>query len=203
MAKDESFGRPLSAVCVFCGSSPGTDPAYVDAARRFGDLLGRSGRTLVYGGGRVGMMGEVADAVLAAGSRVIGVIPRAMVVRELAHPGASEMRIVETMHQRKALMSDLSDAFVALPGGIGTMEELFEVWTWAQLGVHDKPVGLLDAGGFFQPLIAFVDGMVQRGFLRAEVREILIVDTDPARLLARMATHVPAHQPQWMDERQT
>jgi len=203
MAPDEPVTPARASVCVFCGSSPGTDPAYVAAARRFGGLLGSTGRTLVYGGGRIGMMGEVADAALAAGSRVIGVIPRAMVVRELAHPGATEMRVVETMHQRKALMSDLSDAFVALPGGIGTMEELFEVWTWAQLGVHAKPVGLLDAGGFFEPLIAFVDRMVDRGFLRAEVRGILVVDTDPERLLARMAARSPDDRPKWMDERQT
>ncbi len=186
---------PLATVCVFCGAHPGQDPAFLEAARAFGRLLAVTGRRLVYGGGRAGMMGALADAALEAGGEVVGVIPRAMVDREWAHPGASSMRVVGTMHQRKAMMSELADGFVALPGGIGTMEELFEAWTWAQLGVHGKPVGLLDAGEFFQPLLALADHMVQAGFLLPGVRDLLVVDTDPGRLLARMAAMAAAESP--------
>lgn len=188
----------MRAVCVYCGSSPGEDPAYVAAAAEVGRLLARSGRTLVYGGGRVGMMGAVADAALAAGGRVIGVIPRSLVEKELAHRGVTELRVVATMHERKAVMADLADAFVALPGGVGTLEEIFEAWTWGQLGIHAKPYGLLDVAGFFTPLLDFLDRVVAAGFIRPEHRDMLLVDGDPAALLDRLERHRPAFVPKWM-----
>lgn len=188
----------MRAVCVYCGSSPGSDPAYVAAAGEVGRLLASSGHTLVYGGGRVGMMGAVADAALAAGGRVIGVIPRSLVDKELAHRGVTELRVVTSMHERKATMADLADAFVALPGGVGTLEEIFEAWTWGQLGIHAKPYGLLNVGGFFSPLLTFLDEVVAAGFIRPEHRDMLLVDNDPAALLARVESHRPAFVPKWM-----
>src|SRR5262249_11009257 len=150
----------MKRLCVFCGSSAGGAAAYADAARRFGPALAAHGLGLVYGGGHVGLMGVVADAVLGGGGEVIGVIPQALVDRELAHTGLTALRVVATMHQRKALMADLADGFVALPGGFGTADELFEILTWAQLGLHAKPVGLLDVNGFFTPLLAWVERCV-------------------------------------------
>ncbi len=189
----------MQTICVFCGARPGHDPAYAAAARRFGDFLAASGRTLVYGGGHIGMMGLLADAVLAAGGRAIGVIPRTLVEKELAHKGLSELRVVGSMHERKALMAELADGFVALPGGIGTLEELFEIWTWGQLGLHVKPYGLLEVNGFFGPLLGFLDAMMREGFLRTEHRAMLLVDDDPARLLERMAVHRPVQVPKWLN----
>jgi hypothetical protein len=188
----------MRTICVFCGARPGDDPAYADAARRFGGYVAASGRTLVYGGGHIGMMGLLADAVLAAGGRAIGVIPRNLVEKELAHTRLSELRVVGSMHERKALMADLADGFVALPGGIGTLEELFEIWTWGQLGLHAKPCGLLDVNGFYRPLLHFLDSLVASGFLRPEHREMLAVDTDPAQLLDRMAAYRPVRVPKWL-----
>ena len=152
---------------------------------------------LVYGGASVGIMGEVADAVLAGGGTAIGVIPRSMTERELAHSGLTELHVVANMHERKALMASLADAFMALPGGAGTMEELFEVWTWAQLGLHAKPIGLLDVAGYFQPLLRFTDHMVTEEFLTSSSREMLVVDTDPARLLDRYASYQPPREKWW------
>jgi uncharacterized protein (TIGR00730 family) len=176
-------------ICVFCGSSAGIDPAYRAAAERVGATLAERGVELVYGGASVGTMGAVADAALAAGGRVTGVIPRSLVEREIAHPGLSDLRVVADLHERKALMASLSDAFLALPGGAGTLEEFFEVFTWGQLGLHDKPIALLDVGGYYEPMLRFMDHMVEQGFLKSEYRAMLIVDTDVDAVLDRYATH--------------
>jgi uncharacterized protein (TIGR00730 family) len=174
------------SVCVYCGSRNGADPAFAQAARDLGTRIGMQGGQLVYGGGRAGLMGIVADAALAAGASVVGVIPTALVERELGHQGLTELHVVETMHQRKQLMAERSDAFVALPGGIGTLEELFEVWTWRQLGYHDKPVGLLNVGGYYDRLLDFLDETVAKGFVPAAQRALLQVDADAQRLLERL-----------------
>jgi len=180
------------ALCVFCGSNGGHDPAFAEAACAFGRALARRGVALVYGGGRVGLMGVLADAVLAGGGAAIGVIPRALVERELAHPGLTALHVVGSMHARKARMADLADGFVALPGGIGTLEELFEIWTWAQLGEHRKPVALLNSAGYYDPLIAFLESVVAAGFLRAEHRALLMVEREPLALLSRLDCDPPA-----------
>lgn len=172
--------------CVFCGSSPGVDPRYAEAARAFGVLLAEAGCDVVYGGGHVGLMGIVADAALRAGGRVLGVIPQKLVDRELAHQGLSELHVVSTMHERKALMASLSDGFIALPGGIGTLEEFFEVWTWAQLGYHDKPLGLLDVNGFFSPLMQFLAHASEQGFIQSSELDRVKHERDPRLLLERM-----------------
>jgi uncharacterized protein (TIGR00730 family) len=191
-----------SAVCVFCGSSPGGDPAFAAAARSLGQALAQGGRTLVFGGAQVGLMGAVADAALAAGGRVIGVVPRALVEREVAHAGLSELRVVGSMHERKAVMADLSDAFIALPGGLGTLEELLEIWTWAQLGLHAKPLGLLNTAGFYSPFLQFLDSLVGQRFLRPEHRQMVAVSEDAADLLTRLDRHESVILPKWID-RQT
>jgi len=160
----------LRRVCVFCGSSPGRDPRHVEAARELGTELARRGIELVTGGGGTGMMGAVADAVLAAGGRVQGVIPRLLVQREVAHRALTRLHLVDTMHERKALMAELSDAFVALPGGLGTLDELFEALTWAQLGIHTKPIGVLDVAGYFGPLRALIEHAIEGGFIPAATR---------------------------------
>ena len=175
----------LRSICVFCGASSGRDPRYTDVAVAVGMELARRGIELVYGGGRLGLMGAVADAALAAGGRVTGVIPSGLVDRELAHGGVTELRIVSTLHERKAVMAELSDAFVALPGGLGTLEELAEVLSWAQLGLHAKPVGALDVAGFFRPLVAHVDHAAAEGFVSDRHRDLLLVDDDLDRLLGR------------------
>ncbi len=177
----------LASVCVFCGSSPGVRPIYAEAADGFGTALARAGIRLVYGGGNVGLMGRVADAVLAAGGEAVGVIPRFLMNREVGHHGLTELHVVETMHERKALMAKLSDAFAVLPGGIGTFEELFEVWTWRQLGLHPKPCGVLNVGGYYDRLTEFLDVAVTEGFLQPGHREALTVETDPATLLAALS----------------
>jgi uncharacterized protein (TIGR00730 family) len=190
----------IRSVCVFCGSSAGDDPAFAAAARALGGAVARSGRRLVYGGGRVGLMGVLADAALARGAAVVGVIPSALARKEVAHPSLSELRVVGSMHERKATMAELADAFVALPGGLGTLEELFEVWTWGQLGLHSKPVGILGVADFFAPLLAFLDGLVARGFVRRQHRDMLVLDDDPERLLARLdqaCAHM-APTPRWI-----
>jgi uncharacterized protein (TIGR00730 family) len=193
----------VQAVCIYCGSSPGSDPAFVRAAGTVGRLLAESGRTLVYGGGHVGLMGAVADGALAAGGRVIGVIPQSLVDKELAHGGLTELHVVASMHERKALMADLSDGFLGLPGGIGTLEEFFETWTWAQLGLHAKPFGLLDVAGFFGPLLEFLDQLVEQRFVRPEHRTMLFVGSDAGVLLSGMAAHRPANVPKWIDRGST
>jgi uncharacterized protein (TIGR00730 family) len=188
----------VKRLCVFCGSSPGLDPVYADAARAMGGALAEAGIGLVYGGGCVGLMGIVADAALAGGGEVIGVIPQALVDRELAHHGVTRLHIVGSMHARKAMMADLADGFIALPGGIGTLEELFEIWTWAQLGDHGKPVALLNVAGFYDALIGFLDGVVAAGFMRESHRFMLIERRDPAALLDAMRTYVPPATGKWI-----
>ena len=173
----------MFSLCVYCGSRSGADPRFAEAARALGTALGRGGHRLVYGGGRTGLMGEVADATLAAGGQVLGIIPRRLVARELGHRGIQELRVVDTMHERKLQMAQASDAFVALPGGLGTLEELFEVWTWQQLGYHDRPIGLLDTAGFYRPLLAHVAHMRDAGFVSAPHVDRLRVETDAERLL--------------------
>jgi uncharacterized protein (TIGR00730 family) len=193
----------MRRVCVFCGSSTGVRPEYVAAARALGALLAERGIGLVYGGGAVGLMGALADAALAAGGEVIGVIPHALVARELAHNGVGDLRVVATMHERKALMNELADGFVALPGGLGTLEEIFEAWSWAQLGSHTKPCALLNVAGYYDALLAFLDHAVREQFLRPEHRAMLLVDDDPARLLDRCASYRAPHAPKWITPQQT
>ena len=188
----------MRRVCVFCGSNSGDSRGFAEAARALGQALALRGIELVYGGGNVGLMGEIADAVLERGGRVIGVIPRALVDKELAHAGVQEMIVVATMHERKAKMAELSDAFVALPGGFGTLDELCEVLTWSQLGFHDKPCALLDVEGYFRPLLELFDQAVERGFLRAENRAALLEETEPERLLERLATWRPVRREKWI-----
>lgn len=182
-----TMSLPFRRVCVFCGSSPGDREEYTRAARDLGTLLAGEGIDAVYGGGNVGLMKELADAVLGAGGQVIGVIPAALVQRELAHGNLSDLRVVASMHERKALMADLSDAFIALPGGLGTFEEIFEVVAWAQLRFHDKPCGLLNIAGYYDHLLSFLDHAVSSEFLRKPHRDLLIGDVEPGRLLRRLA----------------
>jgi uncharacterized protein (TIGR00730 family) len=190
-------------VCVFCGSSLGRDPRHADEARALARELVSRGIGLVFGGGSVGLMGVVADEVLAAGGAVTGVIPHGLAARELAHRGVVDMRIVPTMHARKALMADLADGFVALPGGIGTLEELFEIVTWSQLGIHRKPVGVLNVAGYYDPLVALLDHAVAGGFVPARSRDLVIVDEQPSRLLDRLSTHEPPPGPVWITPEET
>ncbi|WP_432849950.1 TIGR00730 family Rossman fold protein [Amycolatopsis sp. CA-161197] len=187
----------LRRICVFCGSSMGFSPAYAEAAAEMGKLLAQRGIGLVYGGASVGTMGVVADAALAAGGEVIGVIPEALSSVEIAHAGLTELHVVPDMHQRKAKMAALSDGFLTLPGGAGTLEELFEVWTWAQLGLHSKPIGLVDVGGYYGPLVSFADHMVTEGFLGAGYRDLLLIDSDVSALLDRFAEYAPPAPPKW------
>lgn len=179
------------SICVFCGSRAGETPAYSEAARSFGWQLGQRGWRLVYGGGNVGLMGTLADAALAAGAQVVGVIPDSLLRREVGHRGLTEMHVVPTMHVRKQMMAERADAFVALPGGLGTLEELFEVWTWRQLGYHRNPIGLLNTAGYFDPLLGFVARAVEEGFVSAEQCELLSVTANPAELLDRLAAAMP------------
>jgi len=181
----------MKRVCVFCGSSRGTNPAYCEAAQKLGHVLAKRGLELVFGAGHIGLMGVLADAVIAAGGHTTGVIPRAMVDRELAHAGLGRLHIVDTMHERKALMADLSDAFIALPGGFGTADELFEILTWAQLGIHQKPVGLVNTAGFFDPLLAWLDRAVTDGFLKPKHRRLLIEAANVEELLDRLGQFHP------------
>ena len=179
------------SLCVYCGSRDGAAPAYGEAARAVGAEIARRGWQLVYGGGRAGLMGQVADAALAGGAPVVGVIPRSLMDREVGHAGLSELHVVDTMHQRKRLMAERSDAFVALPGGIGTFEELFEVWTWRQLGYHDKPVGLLNVDGYYDALLAFLGQTVTQGFVSPPQHALLQVAAQPAALLDAIAGALP------------
>jgi len=181
----------MRRVCVFCGSKSGGRPVFAEAAQLLGRLLAERGLGLIFGGGHIGLMGVLADAVLAAGGEVAGVIPQALVDKELAHSQLTELHVVGTMHQRKALMADRADAFVALPGGFGTCEEFFEVLTWAQLGIHDKPIGLLNVAGFFDPLLAWIDGAVAEGFIRPKHRSLLLVAAEPSRLLDELRSYRP------------
>lgn len=192
----------MQRICVFCGSSRGHDPRYGQAAVDLGQELARRGLGVVFGGGSVGLMGLLADAALAGGAEVIGVIPSGLAVREIAHPGVSDLRVVPTMHARKAIMADLADAFIALPGGLGTLEELLEVATWAQLGIHHKPIGILNVAGYFDPLLALIDHGVAAGFVPRESRGFLIVDDEPPRLLAALADHRGPAVREWVTPKQ-
>jgi uncharacterized protein (TIGR00730 family) len=187
-------------VCVFCGSSPGARPAYADATAELARVLVAEGLGLVYGGARVGLMATLADTTLAEGGEVTGVIPRALVEKEIAHDGLSDLRVVRSMHERKAVMADLSDAFVALPGGLGTLEELLETYTWAQLGLHQKPCALLDVDGYYAGVVEFLSHAVVERFLREEHRAMLIVDREPRALIDRLKRFEPgAVTPKWID----
>ena len=189
----------MRRVCVFCGSSPGARPEYRAAAVELAREVAGRGLGLVYGGASVGLMGALAGAALEAGAEVVGVVPRALVEREIAHAGLSDLRVVGSMHERKALMADLADGFVALPGGAGTLEELFEVWTWSQLGLHAKPCGFLDVAGYWEGLAAWLDRAVDERFLAAEHRAMLMLEGEPAALLDRFDAYEPSRTPKWLD----
>jgi len=182
-SKTDNVNTPAFSICVYCGSRPGHHPEFTAVATQVGTWIGTHGGQLVYGGGRNGLMGTVADATLAAGGRVIGIIPKALVDREHAHRGCTELHVVDTMHERKRLMAEHADAFVALPGGIGTLEEFFEVWTWRQLGYHDKPVGLLNMNGYYDSLLAFLTSSVGHGFMSDALMPLISVDTQAEPLL--------------------
>ncbi|MEZ0114527.1 uncharacterized protein (TIGR00730 family) [Catenulispora sp. EB89] len=190
---------PVQSICVFSGSSHGRGEQYLDAARHVGAGLAGRGITVVYGGARVGTMGSLADGALAAGGRVVGVIPRALVDWGVAHQGLSELHVAEDLHRRKAMMAERAEGFIALPGGSGTLEELFEIWTWGQIGLHTKPVGLLDVAGYFTPLVAFLDHMTREGFLHQPHREMLIVEKDLDVMLERFETYQPPEY-QWRED---
>ncbi|HWT38717.1 MAG TPA: TIGR00730 family Rossman fold protein [Paraburkholderia sp.] len=192
----------MKAVCVYCGSSNGAKPLYRDAAKAFGRALVAANLSLVYGGGKVGLMGVIADEVMAAGGRAIGVIPELLVDKEVGHDGLSELHVVPDMHRRKKMMVDLSDAFVALPGGAGTLDELFEVFTWAQLGYHQKAVAVLNIDGFYDPLISMLQHTVQAGFMRQAYFDILQIDSDPAALIGKLQRYQPPAQDKWADRRE-
>jgi len=191
----------MARICVFCASTHGVRPEYAEGARALGRALVDGGHSLVYGGGNVGLMGVVADAVMAAGGEVTGVIPHTLMAREIGHTGVTTLHVVDSMHERKAQMADLSDAFVALPGGVGTFEELFEAITWTQLGLHRKPCGILNANGYYDGLIALMDHAIAEGFVRAAHRDILVIDDDVERLLDRIAVHQVPRAVKWTGER--
>jgi uncharacterized protein (TIGR00730 family) len=193
----------MRRVCVFCGSSVGVQPAYAEAAEAMGALLARRRVGVVYGGGNVGLMGVLANATLAAGGDVIGVIPRALADREIAHAGLTELHVVDSMHTRKAMMAELSDAFIAMPGGVGTFEEFFEAVTWTQLGLHRKPCGLLNVNAFYSPLAAFIDLAVSEGFIKPIHRAAIVVDDEPARLVDTLATLKLPDVPKWIRRDET
>ncbi|MBG6290611.1 MULTISPECIES: TIGR00730 family Rossman fold protein [Pseudomonas] len=193
----------LRSICVFCGASPGATPIYQEAAEALGRHLAENGIQLVYGGGAVGLMGMVANAALAAGGEVIGIIPQSLKDAEVGHSGLTRLEVVDGMHARKARMAELSDAFIALPGGLGTLEELFEVWTWGQLGYHAKPLGLLEVNGFFDPLLAFLDHLVQERFVRQPHRDMLQRAASPAELVDALAAWKPLAAPKWVDRTPT
>jgi len=195
----ETSSRELSAVAVYCGSNLGHEPAYAAGAAALGRTLAERGITLVWGGGQVGLMGTVADAVLDGGGQAFGVITRALKSKEVAYEGLAELRVVDTMHERKAVMADAADAFVMLPGGFGTFDEFFEVVTWTQLGIHAKPCGILDVGGYFGVLRGMLDAAVTAGFVREAHRDMILVDDDPARLLDRLAAWTPVTVGKWLD----
>jgi uncharacterized protein (TIGR00730 family) len=193
----------MKNICVYCGASPGRLEAYADAARAMAQAMVERDLGLVYGGASIGIMGMVADAVLKLGGRAVGVIPEALARREVAHSGLTTLHITQSMHERKTLMAELSDGFVALPGGIGTFEEIFEVWTWAQLGIHDKPCGLLNVAGYYDALTSFLDHATQEQFLRPAHRALLIVEQEPGALLDRFASYKPPHLQKWLDAGKT
>ncbi len=193
----------LKTLGVFCASSPGGDARYVEVTRAFGTLVAGSGRRIVYGGGNTGLMGVLADAAMAAGGEVIGLMPKHLVDREVAHHGLTRLEVVSSMHERKARLADLADAFVALPGGLGTLEEFTEIWTWGQLGLHAKPYGLLNIAGYYDPLLAFLDHAVSERFVHPEHRAMVRVAGEPAALLAAMESAPPPAQPKYIDRTAT
>jgi uncharacterized protein (TIGR00730 family) len=193
----------MRRLCVFSGSSPGGHPDYAQAAEELGRALAVQGIGVVYGGAEVGLMGTIADAALDAGGEVVGVIPQALVDREIAHTGLSELHVVGSMHERKAMMADLADGFIALPGGMGTLEELFEVYTWTQLGLHSKPLGLLDVRGYYTQLAAFLDHAVAERFVTAEHREMLVVEQRAAALIEAFRRWRPPARTKWIDRAQS
>lgn len=192
----------MKAVCVYCGSSTGVRPVYAQAAEAFGRALVAAGCSLVYGGGRVGLMGTVADAVLAAGGRAVGVIPKLLVDKEVGHTGLTELHVVPDMHERKKMMADLSDAFVALPGGAGTLEELFEVYTWEQLGYHAKAIGIFDVEGYFRPLLAMLEHTVREGFMQQAYLDVLQIDADAHGLVDKLRRYQPPVRDKWASGRE-
>lgn len=192
----------MQRVCVFCGSSPGVKQEYAVGARELGLVLAKKSIDLVYGGGHVGLMGIVADAAMSAGAKAIGIIPRCLADKEVAHQGLTELKIVQTMHERKAQMSELSDGFIAMPGGFGTLEELFEVITWAQLGIHKKPFGLFNVAGYYDKLIEFMDYQVEQGFVPQRHREMIIVSDEAEQLVEMLESFHPVAQEKWASTRQ-
>jgi len=191
----------MNRVCVFCGSRSGGNAIYADTARQLGQLLAERGLALVFGGGNIGLMGVLADAVLTAGGQALGVIPQALVDKELAHRGCTELRIVRSMHERKAVMADLSDGFLALPGAFGTIDELFEMLTWAQLGIHTKPIGLLNVAGYFSQMLAWLDRSVEEGFLKQTHHQLLLRAEQPAELIDMLQRYrAPVAKTKWIEE---
>lgn len=188
----------LASVCVFCGASPGADPGYAAAARAMGQAIAARGLRLVYGGAKIGLMGAVADAAMAAGGEVIGVMPHALVDKEIGHQGLTRLEVVDSMHERKARMAELSEGFIALPGGVGTLEEIFEIWTWGQLGFHAKPAAFLNVRGYYDGLRNFLDHSVDEAFLRAPHRDMVIFREDPVQVLDALAAYVPPVVEKWI-----
>jgi uncharacterized protein (TIGR00730 family) len=189
----------MRSICVYCGSSPGADPLFMAGAKALGKVIAETDRVLVYGGAKVGLMGALADSALAAGGKVIGVVPRALVEKKVAHDSLTELHVVSSMHERKEMMAELADAFIAMPGGLGTLEEFFEMWTWAQLGLHQKPLGLLGAKDFFAPLLQFLDLLVSQRFLRPEHRQMAFLEQDPVLLLQLLERYKVTSVPKWID----
>jgi len=189
----------IRRLAIFCGSNPGARPEYKAVTRSFGNALCERGIEVVYGGSSVGLMAVLADTMLEAGGGITGVIPRMLVDREVANTALSDLRIVESMHERKSLMAELADGFVALPGGIGTLEEFFEIWTWAQLGMHEKPCGLLNVAGYFDPLLSFLDRAVDEGFVRQVHREMVVVESDPEALIDKFGEYDPPRVVKWLN----
>jgi hypothetical protein len=193
----------MKSICVFCGSSYGALEAYADIARETGRAIAEQGYTLVYGGAKVGLMGTVADAALEAGGKVIGVLPRSLQDKEIGHEGLNELHLVDSMHERKAMMADLSDAFIALPGGVGTLEEIFEVWTWGQLGYHKKPCGFLNAEGYYDHLIAFLDHQTEQGFTKQVMRDMAQIASSPLDMIRQFENYTPPSAPKWINRDET
>ncbi len=193
----------MKRVCVFCGSSSGASPAYIEAAKKIGEVIAAKGLGLVYGGARCGLMGAVANAAIENGAEVIGVIPGALIEKEVAHVGVSDLRVVGSMHERKMLMSDLADAFIALPGGMGTLEELCEILTWAQLGLHRKPCGLLNVENYYHHLISYFDHATAEGFIRPEHRSLLVIEEEPQALIERLESYEMPAVSRWIDRQDT
>ena len=189
----------MRKICVFCGSSPGADPRFMTWAKALGRVIAETDRVLVYGGAKVGLMGALADSALAAGGKVIGVVPRVLVAKGVAHDSLTELHVVSTMHERKGMMADLSDAFIAMPGGLGTLEEFFEMWTWGQLCLHQKPLGFLGPRDFFAPLLQFLDVLVSQRLLRPENRQMAFLEEDPVLLLAQLERYKVTSVPKWID----